>query len=182
MTASTCIQCRIDPQLKLRLRALACQQGLTESGLLKRWVIAAVGIAPANDADMLAIEPVGPRARVYVRLRPDDHAMLRERAANRGLSSATYVSMLVRTHLRGVPPLPDRELAELRSSVAALGAVGRNLNVIARVAHQTGRIEGLSTQNLRGILTALDRLRIHFKALIETNIASWETGHVKKAD
>jgi hypothetical protein len=73
-------------------------------------------------------------------------------------------------------------LAELRSSVAALGAVGRNLNVIARVAHQTGRIEGLSTQNLRGILTALDRLRIHFKALIETNIASWETGHVKKAD
>jgi hypothetical protein len=85
-------------------------------------------------------------------------------------------------HLHGVPPLPDRELAELRGSVAALGAVGRNLNVIARVAHQTGRIEGLSTQNLRGILTAFDRLRIHFKALIETNIASWETGHAKKTD
>jgi len=182
MAASPCIQCRIDPQLKLRLRALAFQQGLTESGLLRRWVIAAVGIAPANDADMLAVEPVGPRARVYVRLRPGDHAMLRERAANRGLSSATYVSMLVRAHLRGVPPLPDRELAELRNSVAALGAVGRNLNVIARVALQTGRIDGLSNHSLRGILTAFDRLRIHFKAVIETNIASWETGHVKKAD
>src|ERR1700722_19502489 len=109
MAASPCIQCRIDPQLKLRLRALALQQGLTGSGLLKRWVIAAVGIAPANDADMLAIEPVRPRARVSVRLRPGDHPMLRERAANRGLSSATCVSMLVRTHLRGVPPLPDRE-------------------------------------------------------------------------
>jgi hypothetical protein len=182
MAASSCIQCRIDPQLKLRLRALALQQGLTESGLLKRWVIAAVGLAPANDAGMLAVEPVGPRARVYVRLRPGDHAMLRERAANRGLPSATYVSMLVRAHLRGVPPLPDCELAELRNSVAALGAVGRNLNVIARVAHQTGRIDGLSTHSLRGILTVFDRLRIHFKAVIETNIASWETGHVKKAD
>ena len=182
MAASPCIQCRIDPQLKFRLRALALQQGLTESGLLKGLVIAAVRIAPANDAGMLAVEPVSPRARVYVRLRPGDHAMLRERAANRGLPSATYVSMLVRSHLRGVPPLPDRELAELRGSVAALGAVGRNLNVIARVAHQTGRIDGLSNHSLRGILTAFDRLRIHFKALIETNIASWETGHVKKAD
>jgi len=130
---------------------------------------------------VLAVEPVGLRARVYLRLRPGDHAMLRERAANRGLPSATYVSMLVRAHLRGMPPLPDRELAELKCSVAALGAVGRNLSVIARVAHQTGRIDGLSTENLRGILTAFDRLRIHFKAVIETNIASWETGHGKKS-
>jgi hypothetical protein len=179
MASSSCIQCRIDPQLKLRLRTLALQHGLTESGLLKRLVIAAVGVEPKTDADILAFEPVSPRARVYVRLRPGDHAMLRERAATRGLSSATYVSMLVRTHLCGVPPLPDRELAELRAAVAALGAVGRNLNVIAR---GTGRIEGLSTQNLKGILMVLDRFRLHFKAVIETNIASWETGHAKKGD
>jgi hypothetical protein len=182
MAATSCIQCRIDPQLKLRLRAVALQQGLTESGLLKRLVIAAVGVAPATDADILAVEPVGPRARVYVRLRPGDHAMLRERAATRGLSSATYVSMLVRTHLCGVPPLPDRELADLGASVAALGAVGRNLNVIARIAHRTGRIDGLSTQDLKGILVVLDRFRLHFKAVIEANIASWEIGHAKKAD
>jgi len=47
--------------------------------------------------------------------------------------------MLVRSHLRNVPPLPDRELTELRNAVGALGAVGRNLNQIVRVAHQTGR-------------------------------------------
>jgi hypothetical protein len=99
MAASPCIQCRIDPQLKLRLQALAVQRGLTESGLLKRIVIGVVGVAPANDASVLAVESIGPRARVYVRLRPGDHALLRERAAGRGLASATYVSMLVRTHL-----------------------------------------------------------------------------------
>ena len=115
MAARPCIQCRIDPQIKLRLQA-AAEQGLTESAVLKRLVIAAVGMAPANDARVLAVEPIGPPARVYVRLRRSDHALLRKRAAGRGLASATYVSMLVRTHLRNVPPLPDRELAELRNA------------------------------------------------------------------
>ena len=179
MAASPCIECRIDPQLKLRLQALAVQRGLTESAVLKRLVIGAVGMTPANDASVLAVEPIGPRARVYVRLRPGDHALLRERAARRGLASATYVSMLVRTHLRGVSPLPDRELAELRHAAGALSAVGRNLNQIARVAHQTGRVEGLTTADLRAMLAAFEKFRVHFKGLIEANIASWETGHAK---
>ena len=179
MATSPCIQCRIDPQIKLRLQALAIERGLTESAVLKRLVIGAVGMAPANDASVLAVDPIGPRARVYVRLRPGDHALLRERAAGRGLALATYVSMLVRSHLRGVSPLPDRELAELRHAAGALGAVGRNLNQIARVAHQTGRVEGLTTADLRAMLRAFEKLRVHFKGLIEANIASWETGHAK---
>ena len=113
------------------------------------------------------------------RLRRSDHALLRERAAGRGLASATYVSMLVRTHLRNVPPLPDRELAELRSAVGALGAVGRNLNQIARVAHQTGRVEGLTTADLKAMLSVFEGLRSDFKGLIEANIASWETDYAK---
>jgi hypothetical protein len=79
---------------------------LTESVVLKRLVIAAVGMAPANDAKVLAVKRTGPRARVYVRLRRSDHALLRERAAARELAAATYVSMLVRTHLQNVPLLP----------------------------------------------------------------------------
>jgi hypothetical protein len=117
--------CRIDPQLKLRLQAIATERGLTESAVPKRLVIAAVGMAPANDAKVFAVKRIRPHARVYVRLRRSDHALLRERAAARGLAAATSVSMLVRTYLQNVPPLPDRELAELRSVVGALGAVGR---------------------------------------------------------
>ena len=66
-----------------------------------------------------------------------------------------------------------------RNAVGALGAVGRNLNQIARVAHQTGRVEGLTTADLRAILAAFEGLRAHFKRLIEANIASWETDHAK---
>jgi hypothetical protein len=112
-------------------------------------------------------------------LRRSDHAQLRERGAGRGLAAATYVSMLVRTHLRNVPPLPDRELVELRNAAGTLGAVGRNLNQIARVAHQTGRVEGITTADLRSMLAVFERLRFHFKGLIEANIASWETDHAK---
>jgi hypothetical protein len=178
MAARPCIQCRIDPQIKLRLQA-AAEQGLTESAVLKRLVIGLMGTAPASDARVLAVAPIDPRARVYVRLRRSDHALLRKRAAGRGLASATYVSMLVRTHLRGMPPLPDRELAELRHAAGALGAVGRNLNQIARVAHRTGRVEGVTTADLRAMLAAFEGLRARFKRLIEANIASWETDDAK---
>lgn len=179
VTASPCIQCRIDPELKSRLRAIAVERGLTESAVLKRLVIGAIGVVPTSETKLLAIEPIRPRARVYVRLRPGDHALLRERAARRELASATYVAMLVRNHLRLAPPLPDRELAELRRAAGALGAVGRNLNQIARVAHQTGRVEGLKTADLRAILAAFEGLRAHFKRLIGANIASWETDDAK---
>ena len=147
--------------------------------MLKRLVIAAV--AMAGERCLGACRPTDwpTRARIYVRLRRSDHALLRERAAGRGVTSATYVSMLVRTHLRGVSPLPDREFEELRNAVGALGAVGRNLNRIARVAQQTGRMEGLTMADLRAMLWAFEGLRAHFKGLIEANIASWETDHAK---
>jgi len=52
------------------------------------------------------------------------------------MAAATYASFLLRAHLRAVTPMPDRELAELKRSVATLGAIGRNLNQIAREANQ----------------------------------------------
>ena len=69
MAASPCIQCRIDPQLKSRLRAIAVERGLTESALLKRLVVGSIGVVPTTEAKLFAIEPIGPRARVYVRPR-----------------------------------------------------------------------------------------------------------------
>ncbi len=71
------------------------------------------------------------------------------------------------------------ELAELRHAIGALGEVGRNPNQIASVAQQTGRVEGLTTGDLRAMLAAFEGLRGHFKGLIEANIASRETDHAK---
>ena len=95
------------------------------------------------------------------------------------MAAATYASFLLRGHLRAVAPIPDRELAELKRSVAELGAIGRNLNQIARVANRTGRANGPTGQDLRALLRACEALRDHVKGLIRTNGASWESGYAE---
>ncbi len=110
---------------------------LSESALLKDLLELTLGgpVMPEPDG----AEPVaraGRRARLYVRLRPDDQLLLMERAAARRMAAATYVSVLVRAHLRQLAPLPAEELRALNRVVAELGAIGRNLNQIARATHQ----------------------------------------------
>ena len=169
--------------MKARLRAVAEQQGVTESVLLKRLVESALLTPPMRNAQIAEpIEPVARNARVFVRLRPEDHALLRERAASREMATATYASIVLRTHLRGVALIPDRELLELKRSVAVLGAIGRNLNQITRVANHSGRLAGPSSQDLLALLRACAGLRDYVKILIRANTASWETGHVETSD
>jgi hypothetical protein len=131
---------------------LAQRQQLTESAFLKRLVESMLQVAGAPITDVLGpVEPKDRVARVCVRLRDDDRLLLRERATARGLPAATYASLLVRAHPRCLTPLPTQELAALKRSVAELGAIGRNVNQIARVANETGRIVGLSVKDLQAI-------------------------------
>jgi len=171
----------VSPETKARLRALAQQRQLTESALLQRLVEGALlqvaGLSEEEAATSL--EPIRRGARLYVRLRPDDHLLLRERAEGRGMAAATYASMALRAHLRAVTPLPDRELDELRRAIGELGMIGRNLNQIARVANQSGRVTGPSPADLRAVLRALEGLRDHIKELVLANTASWESGHAE---
>src|SRR4030095_259215 len=128
---------------KARFALVAQTQGLTESALLKRLVeltlqTASVGVEGKRERYV----QVPRESRLTIRLRPDDRLLLRERAVARGMAPATYVSVLTRAHLRTGAPLPKEELASLKRSVAELGAIGRNVNQIARVANETGRITG----------------------------------------
>ena len=179
MVGSPCIQCRVDPTIKARLATLAQQHQLTESALLKRIVETALVPLPGlTETESLApVSPVPRGARLYVRLRPEDHLLLRERAGARGMAGATYASMVLRAHLRSVAPLPDRELAELKRAVGALGMIGRNLNQLARIANQTRQVTGPSIADLHAVLRALEGLRDHVRAVVRANIASWETGN-----
>lgn len=180
MSGHPCVQCRVSSEIKARLRAAAEQQRVTESVLLKRLLESALFSAGVSDSRAFEpIEPVRRNARVFVRLRHEDHVLLRERAANREMATATYASIVLRTHLRGVALIPDRELLELKRSVAELGAIGRNLNQIALEANQPGRPAGPSSQDLLALLRACAGLRDYVKKLIRANTASWETGHVE---
>ena len=116
-------------------------------------------------------------SRLSVRLHPDDQLLLCERAAARQMPAATYVSVLVRSHLRALAPLPQAELMALKRSVAELGAIGRNLNQLARAANQGVRPGGPSRKELFRIVKVCEVMRDHIKDLIKANTRSWGNGH-----
>jgi hypothetical protein len=178
MNADHFIAARVSSETKSRLRALAERQQLSESALLKRLVEMTLRGAGDLEGEGLPLgSPTKASRRIYVRLRPEDHLLLRERAAARGMAGATYVSVLVRSHLRRLPPLPRDELEALKRTVAALGVIGRNLNQIARAANQGVGTVTPGTANVGALLKVCIVLREHVKTLIKANVNSWELGH-----
>ena len=115
-------------------------------------------------------------------MRKEDRLLLHERAAARGMASATYASVLVRAHLRSLAPLPKDELLALKQTVSELSAIGRNLNQIARAASSGARVAGFGQEEFRAILKICEALRDHTKSLIKTNAASWASGHAETQD
>jgi hypothetical protein len=120
-------------------------------------------------------------SRLTVRLNPADQFLLRERAAARGMATATYVSVLTRAHLRALAPLPREELLALKRTVSELGSVGRNLNQIAHAANRGERVTGPNREDLRAILKVCEGLRDHVRNLVAANLKSWEQGYGERA-
>jgi len=94
------------------------------------------------------------------------------------MAAVTYLSVLARAHLRSVPPLPKDELLALKRTIAELGAIGRNLNQIAHVANQSGRITGPNQEDLPAFLRVCEGVRDHVKQLLKANLKSWTLGRV----
>jgi hypothetical protein len=95
------------------------------------------------------------------------------------MASATYVSVLVRSHLRNLAPLPKEELLALRHSIAELKAVGRNLNQMAKALNQDARGTAPGRQEVNAMLKVAEGLRDHFKALLKANEKSWLQGYAE---
>jgi len=155
--------------MKTLVRALAQREQVTESAFVKQFLEVVLRTSSPDRAQRLD----APRrdARLYVRMDPEDRLLLTARAEARGMRSATYVSLLVRSHLRGVAPVPKDELLALKRSVAELGAIGRNLNQ-----------QGPGAEHLQSMLRVAEGLRDHVKGLLKANALSWELGHAETPD
>ena len=183
MTNTEELKTHVTEPTKRAVQALAIQQGLTEAAWLRRLVegavVAACPVLPADDGEALSRQRR--RMRVTIQMRADDHQLLEARAQARYLAPATYVSFFLRAHLRSLAPLPTQELAAVKRAVAELGAIGRNINQIARVAHQSGRANSPEQRELMSLVRVCEGLRDHVKALIRTNVTSWEIGYATPA-
>jgi hypothetical protein len=180
MAAPPFVAARVTPEMKTLLRVLAEREQITESALVRQLLEVMLRVSAKEGFPKLAaLDTVNRDARLSVRLAPEDRMLLSDRATARGMASATYVSVLVRSHLRNLAPLPKEELLALMRSVAELGAIGRNLNQIARAANQGGRSTGPGREDLKGMLRVAEGLRDHVKALLRANQLSWERGYAE---
>jgi hypothetical protein len=197
MGAKQVLKTRVTPETKARVAEIAQGELLSEAVWLRRLVAKALRDSQPPSAPSLEVTErhtsavtaargqcsrEGGRAqRLYVRVRREDGLLLHERAIARGMASATYLSVLLRSHLRALTPLPTDELTALKRAVSELGAVGRNLNQIARARNQGARVAGPGRDEFRAILKICEALRDHTKALIKTNAASWVSGYAEDA-
>src|SRR5665213_1132300 len=101
MVSNSFIQCRVTPEVKALVRTLAQRDRITESALLKQLIEVVLRSASVTGfARQEEPHSIHRGARLYVRLHPNDRLLLNERATARGMAAATYVAVLVRSHLR----------------------------------------------------------------------------------
>lgn len=191
MSCTEILKARVSQEVKLRAKAIADRELLTEAAWLKRIVMREIRAADGGGS-----ESRGPgradrehqRKRVvqgsngcgkpvYVRLRGEDRLLLEARAEARAMRPATYLSVLARSHLRALTPLPKNELLSLKRCIGELAAIGRNINQIAKAANEGERMPGSVREEFRAMLKICEALRDNTKALFKANETSWSTGH-----
>jgi hypothetical protein len=193
MTCTEFLKARVSPEIKFRVKAVAERNFQSEAAWLKRLVlreIRACDAALGGGGETFRSEgnrrsareargPNGCGKPMLVRLRIEDRLLLDARAGARGMPPATYASVLLRSHMRKLTPLPKDELLALKRSIALLASIGRNINQIAKAANQGGRIADSAGAEFRAMLKICVALRDNTKALLKANETSWETGHAE---
>jgi hypothetical protein len=188
------LKARVSPEIKLQVKAIADRSFLTEAAWLKRLVIREIrAIEAAGKTFADSDPPVDVHGRhrrtapastaclrpVFVRFHYEDRLLLEARAAARGMRPATYVSVLTRSHLRSLAPLPKEEFLALKRSIGELASIGRNINQIVKAANQGGQLPASVREEFRAMLKICVALRDNTKTLLQANINSWKSGHVE---
>jgi uncharacterized protein (DUF1778 family) len=118
MRTTKLITARVPPETKVKFQDLAAMYGLNESRFMRSLIDRAVEVVREPEPESSRKIHEETRAeRLYVRLYSDDRQLLAERAATRGVPSATYLAVLTRSHLRNLSPLPEAERKAFFSSV-----------------------------------------------------------------
>ena len=193
MRCTETLKTHVSPEMKLQARSVADREFLSEAAWLKRLVmreIRARNDASGAEIDLLRSESItGPTSAapgnngagkpMLVRLTIEDRLLLDARAEARSMRPATYASVLLRSHLRQLTPLPKDELLALKRSIAELGSIGRNINQIARAVSGGGEVPGSLRGEFWAMLKICSALRDNIKALLSANLASWAAGHAR---
>jgi hypothetical protein len=140
MSCTELLKATVPPEIKIQAKAMADREFLSEAAWLKRLVLREIRACDgASSGERAACRADGIRrlaketrekgvcARpMLVRLRNEDKLLLDARGEARGMRPATYASILLRSHLRKLTPLPKDELLALKRSTGELASIGWN--------------------------------------------------------
>jgi hypothetical protein len=190
MRCTETLKTSASPEMRLQAKVIADREFLSEAAWLKRLVIREIRARnlSGEDSDLLRSESIPGRIRaapgkngagkpMLVRLSAEDRLLLDARAEARGMRPATYASVLLRSHLRQLSPLPKYELLALKRSISELGSIGRNINQITRAVSGGGEVPGSVRGEFLAMLQICTALRDNTKALLKANLASWAAGY-----
>ena len=193
MRCTETVKAHVSPEIKLQVKAVADREYLSEAAWLKRLVLRELRACDATgriEGESFSAEGnrrPGSEVRgtngcgkpMLVRLRNDDRLLLDARAEARGMRPATYASVLLRSHLRKLTPLPKDEYLALKRSIGELASIGRNINQIVEAANGGDRIPDSVGAEFRAMLKICVALRDNTKALLNANLASWAAGDAR---
>ncbi len=193
MICTETLKVHVSPEIKLRAKAVAERDFVSEAAWLKRLVlreIRACDVASVSEGEPSPAKGIRRQRReargsggggrpMLVRLRTEDRLLLDARAEARGMRPATYASVLLRSHLRKLTPLPKDEYLALKRSIADLASIGRNINQIAKAVIGGGRIADSAGAEFRAMLKIWVALRDNTKSLLKANETSWVTGNAE---
>jgi hypothetical protein len=177
MSADAFIQVRVAPEVKARLQALADRENITESALVRQLLMTILRVQVSDEESEPEVTEAIPRdSRVWVRLRLGDRKLLTAQARARGVPSATYVALLIRSHLHAIAPLPEGEMLAVKQSISELRSLRRDLNTMARAIGREGGGTQPGQRDVLRLMKVGDALLDRIKALYVANAKAWETG------
>lgn len=97
-----------------------------------------------------------------------------ERANGKGMSFSRWVCSLIQSNLMRQPVLTERELLMIEAATRELGAIGRNINQIARRLEQAYfQTERIRLDRLAELSAKITATRRAIGALVRTSRRSW---------
>ena len=160
-------------ELKTRWEAHCAALGLPAAAVVRDAIIAA--LAQTSPPTVKCDVPNSrERHRLSIRLSLPEYAALKSYAERDAISVNRWVVSMIRARLTRRPQPVTAELEALSRSTAALNAVGRNLNQIAKVlnAHPEG-IPAYRFNVLKAIDVEIAETRKVIRALLAANLERW---------
>ncbi len=173
MSKQEVVKTRLSEGEKKAWQSFCRTNGVSESDMLRMMIQRVCGEAVPIDFPGLGDEKKA--GKVTIRLTGTEHRKLIERAKQEGYTNRTnWTTATVLAALHRMPVLTDEEVNTVRESCRQLGAIGRNLNQVARALNIEFReSDKLKQESIEKLAERIDQHLDHVSELFDKTWSRW---------